>query len=150
MRSRTGTQIKGDVDRCACGLIQMGVKPVGKVALWMRHRPEWITCGSVCRETRAPNRRCDSHAGEWTPTSLLVPGPGNRNPVGRRSGLPSPAVNFLIIGPIYHGGIGIHAHLFGPRAKRTTDDPIVARVHLRWHWMMASGEYTNSDYQQRS
>ena len=35
-------QIKEDVDRCARGLIQLGVKPGEQVALWMPNRPEWI------------------------------------------------------------------------------------------------------------
>ena len=35
-------QIKEDVDRCARGLIRLGVKPGENVALWMPNRPEWI------------------------------------------------------------------------------------------------------------
>lgn len=38
----TFAQIKADVDRCARGLIRLGVKPGEKVALWMPNRPEWI------------------------------------------------------------------------------------------------------------
>ena len=38
----TFAQIKEDVDRCARGLIQLGVMPGEKVALWMPNRPEWI------------------------------------------------------------------------------------------------------------
>ena len=38
----TFAQIKEDVDRCARGLIQLGVKPGENVALWMPNRPEWI------------------------------------------------------------------------------------------------------------
>ena len=35
-------QIKEDVDRCARGLIGLGIQPGEKVALWMPNRPEWL------------------------------------------------------------------------------------------------------------
>ena len=38
----TFAQLKEDVDRCARGLIRLGVKPGEQVALWMPNRPEWI------------------------------------------------------------------------------------------------------------
>ena len=38
----TFAQLKEDVDHCARGLIQLGVKPGENVALWMPNRPEWI------------------------------------------------------------------------------------------------------------
>ena len=38
----TFTQLRDDVDRAARALIQLGVQPGEKVALWMPNRPEWI------------------------------------------------------------------------------------------------------------
>ena len=35
-------QIKENVDRCARGLIGLGIQPGEKVALWMPNRPEWL------------------------------------------------------------------------------------------------------------
>ena len=35
-------QLKEEVDRVARGLIQLGIQPGEKVALWMPNRPEWI------------------------------------------------------------------------------------------------------------
>ena len=35
-------ELKEDVDRAARGLIELGVQPGDKVALWMPNRPEWI------------------------------------------------------------------------------------------------------------
>jgi len=35
-------QLKDEVDRVASGLIQLGIHPGEKVALWMPNRPEWI------------------------------------------------------------------------------------------------------------
>ena len=35
-------QLKEDVDRAARGLIELGVQPGDKVALWLPNRPEWI------------------------------------------------------------------------------------------------------------
>ncbi len=41
-RRWTFTQFKEDVDRCARGLIGLGIQPGEKVALWMPNRPEWL------------------------------------------------------------------------------------------------------------
>lgn len=38
----TFIQLKEDVDRAARALIQLGIQPGEKVALWMPNRPEWI------------------------------------------------------------------------------------------------------------
>lgn len=38
----TFTQLKEDVDHAARALIQLGIRPGEKVALWMPNRPEWI------------------------------------------------------------------------------------------------------------
>ena len=38
----TFAQINADVNGCARGLIQLGVKPGETVALWMPNRPKWI------------------------------------------------------------------------------------------------------------
>ena len=38
----TFAQLQEDVNRSARGLIQLGVEPGEKVALWMPNRPEWI------------------------------------------------------------------------------------------------------------
>lgn len=35
-------QLKEDVDRVARGLIQLGIQPGEKIALWMPNRPEWV------------------------------------------------------------------------------------------------------------
>jgi fatty-acyl-CoA synthase len=35
-------ELKADSDRAACGLIQCGVQPGDKVALWLTNRPEWL------------------------------------------------------------------------------------------------------------
>ena len=36
------SQLKDDVDRCARGLMGLGVSAGDKIALWMPNRPEWI------------------------------------------------------------------------------------------------------------
>ena len=41
-RRWTFAQLKDDVDRCAKGLMGLGVQSGDKVALWMPNRPEWI------------------------------------------------------------------------------------------------------------
>ena len=38
----TFAQLKADVDRCARGLIGLGIQPGEKVALWMPNGPEWL------------------------------------------------------------------------------------------------------------
>jgi fatty-acyl-CoA synthase len=35
-------ELKADSDRAACGLLQCGVQPGDKIALWLTNRPEWL------------------------------------------------------------------------------------------------------------
>jgi fatty-acyl-CoA synthase len=41
-RRTTFAELAQNVDALACGLIEIGIRPGDKVALWMMNRPEWI------------------------------------------------------------------------------------------------------------
>jgi fatty-acyl-CoA synthase len=50
-------ELATEVDRLAKGLIQLGVTPGEKVAIWLQNCPEWIHAMFACAKRRRPRSR---------------------------------------------------------------------------------------------